>query len=45
MTIYINGFKASKADLRKLENDSKAGKVRVSAKTTKKGNIAFKTEG
>ena len=45
MTIYINGFKASKADLRKLENDSKAGKVQVFAKTTKKGNLAFTTRG
>lgn len=45
MTIYINGFKASKADLRDLEEQSKAGKVKVYAKTTKKGNIAFKTEG
>ena len=45
MTIYINGIKASKTDLRKLESDSKAGKVVVSARTTKKGNISFKTEG
>lgn len=45
MTIYINGIKASKKDLRKLESDSKAGKVRVFAKTTKSGNIAFRTEG
>lgn len=45
MTIYINGIKASKKDLRMLENYSKSGKVRVYAKTTKKGNIAFRTEG
>jgi hypothetical protein len=45
MTIYINGIKASKTDKRQLESDIKAGKVKVSAKTTKKGNIAYKTEG
>ena len=45
MTIYINGFKASKKDLQKLQNDSKAGRVKVSARTTKGGNIAFRTEG
>lgn len=45
MTIYINGFKASKKELRKLENDSKNGKIKLYAKTTKKGNIAFTTEG
>lgn len=45
MTIYINGIKASKKDLRQLDKDSKAGKVIVYAKTTKSGNIAFRTEG
>ena len=45
MIIYINGIKAGKADLRQLKNDSKAGKIKLYAKTTKKGNIAFKTEG
>ena len=45
MIIYINGIKASKSAVRQLERDSKAGKVRVFAKTTKNGNIAFRTEG
>ena len=45
MTKYINGIKATKADLRKLEQDIKAGKIKLTAKTTKAGNIAFKTEG
>lgn len=45
MIIYINGIKASKTDLRQLESDSKAGKIKLHAKTTKKGNISFKTEG
>lgn len=45
MTIYINGIKATKTDLRQLEKDSKDGKIKLYAKKTKKGNIAYRTEG
>jgi hypothetical protein len=42
--VYINGIKASKKDLAKLEIDLKAGKQKAYGKTTKKGNIAYRTE-
>ena len=45
MTIYINGFKASKEDIRQLEKQAKASKIKLYAKTTKKGNIAYRTVG
>lgn len=45
MTIYINGIKASKKALCQLEKDSKSGKVKIFAKVTAKGNIAYRTEG
>lgn len=41
--IYINGIKASKKDLKALEKQIKAGKTIAYGKTTKKGNIAFRT--
>lgn len=41
--IYINGIKASKADLKALEKDLKAGRNKATARTTKKGNIAIRT--
>ena len=44
MTTYINGIKAGKKDIARLEKDSKAGRVKVTAKTTKGGNIAYKVE-
>lgn len=42
--IYINGRKASKEDRARLEADLKAGRQRATARTTKRGNIAIKTE-
>lgn len=42
---YINGEKASNKALRQLEQDSKAGKVRIYGRTTKSGNVSFRTEG
>ena len=42
--VYINGIKASKKDLERLERDLKAGKGKAYSKTTKKGNIAIRTE-
>jgi translation initiation factor 1 (eIF-1/SUI1) len=42
--VYINGIKASKKDLERLESDLKAGKQKAYGKTTKKGNIAYRTE-
>jgi hypothetical protein len=43
-TVYINGIKASKKDLARLENDLKAGRQKAYGKTTKKGNLAIRTE-
>lgn len=42
--VYINGRKASKADKIALENDLRLGRQRATARTTKRGNIAIKTE-
>ena len=42
---YINGEKASNKALRQLDQDSKAGKVRVYGRINKSGNAAFRTEG
>ena len=42
--IYINGIRASKADIIALEKALKAGTQRATARTTKRGNIAIKTE-
>lgn len=42
--VYINGIRASKADRAKLENDLKSGRQRATARTTKAGAIAIKTE-
>lgn len=42
--VYINGIKASKKDLAKLESELKAGKQKATAHITKSGNIAYKTE-
>lgn len=43
-TVYINGIKASQKDLARLESDLKAGRQKAYGKTTKKGNIAIRTE-
>jgi hypothetical protein len=43
-TVYINGIKASKKDLERLESDLKAGRQKAYGKTTKKGNLAIRTE-
>lgn len=40
---YINGIKASKKDIARLENDLKNGKQQATARTTKNGNISIKT--
>lgn len=42
--IYINGIKASKADVKRLLADLKNGKQRATAHTTKGGNLAIITE-
>jgi hypothetical protein len=42
--VYINGIKASKKDLARLESELKAGRQKAYAKTTRKGNIAYRTE-
>lgn len=42
--LYINGRKASKADRARLEKDLKSGRQRATARTTKAGAIAIKTE-
>lgn len=42
--IYINGTKATRADLARLLEDLKNGKQRATAHTTKKGNFAIVTE-
>ena len=41
--IYINGIKASKADLKSLLKWIKDGKTTATAHTTKKGNFAIVT--
>lgn len=41
--VYINGIKASKKDVARLENDLKSGRQRATAHTTKAGAIAIKT--
>lgn len=42
--IYINGIKASKADIKRLLQDLKNGTQRATAHTTKSGNLAIVTE-
>lgn len=42
--IYINGIKASKADIKRLLQDLKNGTQRATAHTTKGGNLAIITE-
>jgi hypothetical protein len=42
--IYINGTKASRADLDRLLEDLKNGTQRATAHTTKNGNLAIITE-
>ncbi len=42
-TIYINGIKASKGDLKVLLEWLKQGKTEATAHTTKKGNLAIIT--
>ena len=42
--IYINGVKASKADIRRLLKDLKNGKQKATAHTTKRGNLAIIAE-
>lgn len=44
MTIYINGFKASKFDLEMLCRDFKRGTQTITVRKTKKGNISVTTE-
>ena len=41
--VYINGIKASKKDLQRLESDLKAGAQTATARTTKAGNISIRT--
>ena len=41
--IYINGRKASKKDWKALKRDTRKGKTRAKAHTTKKGNLAIVT--
>jgi hypothetical protein len=42
--IYINGTKATKADIARLLADLKNGTQRATAHTTKSGNLAITTE-
>jgi hypothetical protein len=42
--IYINGKKATKADIKRLTADLKSGKQRATAHSTKKGNLAIVTK-
>ena len=42
--IYINGTKATRADLARLFEDLKNGTQRVTAHSTKKGNLAIVTK-
>lgn len=44
MTVYINGFKATKADMEYLQQLINKGQANItSIKKTKRGNIAIKT--
>lgn len=42
--IYINGIRATKADIKRLLEDLKNGKNRATAHTTKSGALAITTE-
>jgi hypothetical protein len=42
--IYINGYKASKADLKRLLKDIKSGKQYATATTTRRGALAITTK-
>jgi hypothetical protein len=42
--IYINGIKATRADLKRLLNDIRNGKNRATAHTTRSGALAIVTE-
>jgi hypothetical protein len=42
--IYINGIKASRADLARLLEELKKGRQRATAHTTKSGALAIVTE-
>lgn len=42
--IYINGIKASKADIKRLLQDLKNGTQKATAHTTKGGSLAITTE-
>lgn len=42
--IYINGTRATKADLKRLLSDIRNGKQRATAHTTRGGALAIKTE-
>jgi hypothetical protein len=42
--IYINGVKASRADIKRLLQDLKNGKQRATAHTTRRGALAIVTE-
>jgi hypothetical protein len=42
--IYINGIRATRADLARLLDDLKNGKQKATAHTTKSGNLAIVTE-
>ena len=42
--IYINGTKATKADIKRLLQDLKNGTQRATAHTTKSGALAIVTE-
>ncbi len=44
-TADINGIKASKQDMHQLEQDVKAGKVRICGRMMEGGDISFITEG
>ena len=43
MKKYINGIKATRADIARLEIDIKRGAVNVTAHTTKRRALAYKT--
>ena len=42
--VYINGTKASRADIKRLLTDLKNGTQRATAHTTKSGALAITTE-
>jgi hypothetical protein len=42
--IYINGIRASRADVKRLLEDLKTGNQRATAHTTKSGALAITTE-